>query len=38
LARAMGRLVDADWLTHAEAVAAGVQVLDSNARRIYPLL
>jgi predicted TIM-barrel fold metal-dependent hydrolase len=37
LARALGRLVDLDWLTRAEAVEAGRQVLSGNARRIYPL-
>ncbi len=37
LARGLGRLVGLDWLTRAEAVAAGRQVLSGNARRIYQL-
>jgi hypothetical protein len=37
LAGALRRLVEGGWLTHAEAVQAGRQVLESNARRIYPL-
>jgi predicted TIM-barrel fold metal-dependent hydrolase len=37
LAGAVRRLVEGGWLTHAEAVQAGRQVLESNARRIYPL-
>jgi len=37
LARAFGWLVDLDWLTRGEAVAAGKQVLSGNARRLYQL-
>jgi uncharacterized protein len=37
LARALGWLVDLNWLTRAEAVEAGRQVLSGNARRIYSL-
>ena len=37
LADALGRLVDSDWLTRAEAVEAGRQVLSGNAKRVYQL-
>jgi uncharacterized protein len=37
LASAMGDLVNGGWLTQAEAVDAGRQVLSENARRIYQL-
>jgi uncharacterized protein len=37
LAGALGMLVDSGWLTRAEAVEAGRQVLSENARRIYRL-
>ena len=37
LARALGELVNASWLTQPEAVEAGHQVLSDNARRIYQL-
>jgi predicted TIM-barrel fold metal-dependent hydrolase len=37
LAGALGNLVDAGWLTQAEAVEAGRDVLSGNARRIYPI-
>jgi hypothetical protein len=37
LAGALGRLVDSDWLTRAEAVEAGRQVLSGNAKTIYQL-
>ncbi|MDQ2943931.1 MAG: amidohydrolase [Candidatus Dormibacteraeota bacterium] len=35
LAGALGRLVETGWLTQAEAIQAGRQVLSGNARRIY---
>jgi predicted TIM-barrel fold metal-dependent hydrolase len=37
LAGALDRLVDSDWLTRAEAVEAGRQVLSGNAKTIYQL-
>jgi len=37
LAGALGELVKASWLTQAEAVESGRQVLTDNARRIYQL-
>jgi predicted TIM-barrel fold metal-dependent hydrolase len=37
LAGALGRLVDSDWLTRAEAVEAGRQVLSGNAKTLYQL-
>jgi predicted TIM-barrel fold metal-dependent hydrolase len=37
LAGALGMLVDSGWLTRAEAVEAGRQVLSENARRTYRL-
>lgn len=37
LAGALGELVNTAWLTQAEAVEAGRQVLSGNARRIYQL-
>ena len=37
LGGALGRLVDSDWLTRAEAVEAGRHVLSGNAKTIYQL-
>ena len=37
LAGALGHLVDSRWMTQPEAVDAGRQVLNGNARRVYRL-